>query len=88
MSGVECSASFKGHEIRAFSTWTNEAELCIDGICLDTSRLRVFSSRQRILKAELRDGELTHTVEVYAKALLSVRLQICVDGRQVAGEVL
>jgi len=39
------------------------------------------------LNARLQDGEETHSVEVFAKALLSVRLQIRVDGRQIAGEV-
>ena len=87
MSGVECVATFKGHEIRVFSTWTQEAKLYIDGICEDKSTQRVFTTKKRILNANLKDGEETHAVEVYAKALLSVRLQICVDDRQVAGEV-
>ncbi len=87
MSGVECITAFKGHEIRVFSTWTQEAELYIDGICKDKSTQRVFTTKKRILNARLKDGEETHSVEVYAKALLSVRLQIRVDGRQIAGEV-
>lgn len=88
MSGVECVAVFKGHSIRAFSTWTNEAELYIDGICEDTSKQRIFTIRKRILVTSLNHNNTTYSVEVYAKALLSVRLQICIDGRQIAGEVL
>ena len=88
MSGVECVATFKGHEIRVFSTWTQKAKLYIDGVCEDTSTQRVSTTRKCILTATLQDGNDTYTVEVYAKALLSVKLQICVDGRQIAGEVL
>ncbi|MBT5875381.1 MAG: hypothetical protein HOH43_18315 [Candidatus Latescibacteria bacterium] len=88
MSGVECVALFKGHNIRAFSTWTNEAELYIDDICEDTSKQRIFTVKKRILAASLSHENRIYSVEVYAKALLSVRLQICIDGRQIAGEVL
>lgn len=88
MDGVECIAKFKGHEIRVFSTWTQDARLFIDGDCKDRSLKRVSLNKTCILSAPLHDGTEEHSVEVFAKALLSVRLQICVDGRQVAGEVL
>lgn len=85
--GVECRAEFKGHEIRAFSTWTQDARLYVDGICRDRSIRRVSLRKTRILSTSLRIGADEHRVEVFAKALLSVRLQLRIDGRQVAGEV-
>ena len=85
--GVECRTEFKGHEIRAFSTWTQDARLYVDGVCLDRSIRRVSLRKTRILSTNLRIGADEHRVEVFAKALLSVRLQLRIDGRQVAGEV-
>ena len=85
--GVECRAEFKGHEIRAFSTWTQDARLYVDGVCRDRSIRRVPLQKMRILSTNLRIGADEHRVEVFAKALLSVRLQLRIDGRQVAGEV-
>ena len=85
--GVECRAVFKGHEIRVFSTWTQDARLYVDGDCRDRSIRRVPLRKTRILSTNLRIGADEHRVEVFAKALLSVRLQLRIDGRQVAGEV-
>ncbi|MXY98919.1 MAG: hypothetical protein F4Z29_14585 [Gemmatimonadetes bacterium] len=85
--GVECRAEFKGHEIRAFSTWTQDARLYVDGICRDRSIRRVSLRKTRILSTSLQIGADEHHVEVFAKALLSVRLQLRIDGTQVAGEV-
>ncbi len=84
--GVECRTEFKGHEIRAFSTWTQDARLFVDGVCRDRSIRRVSLRKTRILTTNLRIGADEHRVEVFAKALLSVRLQLRIDGRQVAGE--
>ncbi|MCY4544284.1 MAG: hypothetical protein OXD39_03505 [Gemmatimonadetes bacterium] len=85
--GVECRAEFKGHEIRVFSTWTQDARLYIDGVCRDRSIRRVSLQKMRILSTNLRIGTDDYRVEVFAKALLSIRLQLRIDGRQVAGEV-
>ena len=85
--GVECRTEFKGHEIRAFSTWTQDARLYVDGVCRDRSIRRVSLRKTRILRTSLQIGADEHRVEVFAKALLSVRLQLRIDGRQVAGEV-
>ena len=85
--GVECRTEFKGHEIRVFSTWTQDARLYIDGVCRDRSIRRVSLLKTRILSADLRIGKEDYRVEVFAKALLSIRLQVRIDGRQVAGEV-
>lgn len=84
--GVECRTEFKGHEIRVFSTWTQDARLYIDGVCRDRSIRRVSLRKTRILSADLRIGEDDYRVEVFAKALLSIKLQLRIDGRQVAGE--
>ncbi len=85
--GVECRAEFKGHEIRVFSTWTQDARLYVDGVCRDRSVRRVSLRKTRILRTDLQIGADVHLVEVFAKALLSIRLQVRIDGRQVAGEV-
>ena len=85
--GVECRTEYKGHEIRVFSTWTQDARLYIDGVCMDRSIRRVSLRKTRILSTNLRIGVDDHRVEVFAKALLSIRLQLRIDGRQVAGEV-
>ena len=85
--GVACRTVFKGHEIRVFSTWTQDARLYIDGVCRDRSIRRVSLQKTRILSTNLQIGADVHRVEVFAKALLSIRLQLRIDGRQVAGEV-
>ena len=85
--GVECRTEFRGHEIRVFSTWTQDARLYIDGVCRDRSIRRVSLRKTRILHTNLQIGADEYLVEVFAKALLSIRLQVRIDGRQVAGEV-
>ncbi len=87
MDGVECIGEFLGHEIRVFSTWTQDARLYIDGDCKDRSLTRVSLTKTCILSAPLHEGTKEYSVEVFAKALLSIRLQICVDGKQIAGEM-
>ncbi len=84
--GVECTADFKGHQIRVFSTWTQDARLYIDGVCRDRSLRRVSLRKTRILSTKLQVGDDDYLVEVFAKALLSIRLQLRINGRQVAGE--
>ncbi len=86
--GVECKTEFKGHQIRIFSTWTQDARLYVDGVCRDRSIQRVSLRKTRILSTTLRVGADDYLVEVFAKALLSVKLQLRINGRQVAGEVL
>ncbi len=84
--GVECKAEFKGHQIRVFSTWTQDVRLYIDGVCKDRSVRRVSLQKTCILSTTLRIGADEYLVEVFAKALLSVKLQLRIEGRQVAGE--
>ncbi len=85
--GVGYRTKFKGHEISVFSTWTQDARLYIDGVCRDRSVRRATLQKTCIMSADLRIGADVHRVEVFAKALLSIRLQVQIDGRQVAGEV-
>ena len=87
VEGVECKAEFKGHNIRVFSTWTQDARLYIDGVCRDRSMQRVSLNKERILCTTLQIGSNEYLVEVFAKALLSIKLQLRINGRQVAGEV-
>lgn len=88
MDGVECIAEFKGHEIRVISTWTQDVRLYVDGVCEGRSLKRVPLKKTCILSTVLTEGDEEYLVEIFAKALLSIKLQICINGRQVAGEVL
>ena len=86
----EWITEYNGHRIRVQSTWFSGAKLYIDGECRDTNhQLIVISGTIPRLSARLveSDGQ-THIVEVFVKApLFTVKAKICLDGRQIGGDV-
>jgi len=85
---VEVCTLFHGHEVRVVSTWTQDVRMYIDGACKGRSIKRIPHKKTRILSTTLCDGSDEYLVEVFAKALLSVKLQVCINGRQIAGELI
>ena len=82
-------AEYDGHQIRVHNTWFSGQRLFIDGECRDTDgQLFIVSGTIPRLSARLLGSEgQTHVVEVFSKAIFTVKVKICVDGRQIAGDV-
>ncbi len=85
----EWIAEFQGHQIRVINAWLGGAVLYIDGECRDTNNETTISHATPALSARLVQGNVdSPLVEVFVKALLTVKAKICVDGKQIAGDVL
>ena len=85
----EWLATYENHEIRIVNTWFSGAKLYIDGDCRDTNTEYVTVSGNRpVLSATIHrpDGQQLR-VEVYVTALLTTKAKICVNGRQVGGDI-
>ena len=82
-------AEYDGHAIRVTNTWLGGAKLYIDGECRDLSNDKfALSAGRPVLSARLIDGDTeSPLVKVYAKAIFTVRMRICVNGKQVAGDL-
>ncbi len=73
--------------IRVENSWTGGAKLYVNGECRDTSKRMVADPKQPTLSARLRANDRdSPLIEVFMKAVLTVRAKICVNGRQVAGD--
>lgn len=88
MSLKEWSAEIDGHKIRVANTWTGGTRLYIDGECRDHNTGWFAPSKTRWLSAplELEEPE-SKLVEVFVKAVLTVKAQICVAGKLVSGDI-
>lgn len=85
----EWFAEVNGHKIRVENTWTGGTRLYIDGECRDRNTGWFALSRTRWLSAPLKHGEPDcELVEVFVKALFTVKAQIVVAGKPVAGDAL
>jgi hypothetical protein len=84
----EWIAMHNGCKIRVTNAWTGGAKLYVDGDCRDESQSLFASSSSPTLSARvtLASGE-SFLVEVYTKALVTVKAKICVNGTQVGGDV-
>ena len=81
-------AEAQGHSIRVSNTWIGGAKLYIDGECRDTNHTMVGSPSGAALSARLEPGKAeSPLVEVFIKAVFAVREKICIDGRQIGGDV-
>jgi hypothetical protein len=87
MAKKEWIALHNGCQIRVTNTWLGSAKLYIDGDCRDTNSDMFVSPRSAALSARVApaNGE-PFLVEVYVKALVTVRAKICVDGKQIGGD--
>lgn len=86
----EWVAEFEGHSIRVTNTWLGGAKLYVDGECRDTNRgAFAISATRPLLSARLDTNNVNSgLVEVFFKALLTVKAKICVNGKQVAGDII
>lgn len=85
----EWLAVYENHEIRVVNTWFSGAKLYIDGDCCDTNTGLVATSTARPVLSgsiQLSDGQ-RHRVEVYVTSLLTTKAKICVNGRQIGGDI-
>jgi hypothetical protein len=84
----EWIANHNGCQIRVANGWLGAAKLYIDGDCRDTNNDMFVSSRSAALRARVTPATgQPFMVEVYVKALVTVKAKICVDGKQVGGDV-
>ena len=89
MPKKEWIAEVQGHSIRVSNSWTGGAKLYIDGECRDTSNRMFTGSNSPALSARLEQAKPNSPlIEVFVKAMLTVKAKICVDGRQIAGDIL
>ena len=88
MPQKEWVAEVQGHAIRVSNSWSGGAKLYIDGECRDTNTRMVANAGAPALSARLEQGKAdSPLIEVFVKAVFTVKAKICVDGRQVAGDV-
>ena len=63
-------------------------KLYVDGECRDTNNDMFVSSHSPALRARVTPANgQPFMVEVYVKALVTVKAKICVDGKQIGGDV-
>lgn len=85
----EWSAEADGHSIRVVNTWTGGTSLYIDGECRDRNTGWYAPRRTLWLSAPLIQGAPESAlVQVFVKALFSVKAQIVVAGKAVAGDAI
>ena len=89
MPKQEWIAQFEGHEIKVVNTWSAGATLYIDGECRDSSsHLMAVDKHAPLLSARLQAADnQSHVVEVFIVAWATAKAKICVDGKQIAGDV-
>lgn len=81
-------ANHYGHEILVENTWLRGARLFVDGECYDENwDLLATDKAVPRLKAIVDFDGRYHTIEVFFLALLTVKIKICVDGKQIGGEM-
>ncbi len=84
----EWTAAYAGHEIRVRNSWTGGLKLFVDGDCLATNnQMMALDKKKPLMRAEVapESGE-PFVVEVFAFALLSIKVKLVVNGNQLAGD--
>jgi hypothetical protein len=79
---------YEGNEIRVVNTWFQGAKLFINGEVRDeVKNLFSLDSKRPLLSARIEGNQPTSPlVEVYMKAIFTVRVKIHVNGRFFSGE--
>jgi hypothetical protein len=87
MPNKEWATVHNACKIRVTNAWTGGAKLYIDGDCRDTNNDMFASVSSPALSARVTtaDGG-SFLVEVFMKALTTVKAKICVNGAQVGGD--
>ncbi len=89
MPQKEWVAEHQGHSIRVTNAWFGGAKLYIDGECRDTDNRMLASASTPSLSARLEQGKPeSPLVEVFVEGGVTVKAKICIDGRQISGDVL
>lgn len=88
MPKKEWIADYNGHQIRVTNAWFGGAKLYVDGDCRDTSNELVASPSRPTLSALISEADGSRaTVEVFIESRWTVKAKICVNGKQIAGDV-
>ncbi len=88
MAKKEWVATHAGSHIRVTNTWMGGTKLYIDGDCRDTNKDIFTSSKSPTLSARVSIANSEpFLVEVYMKAVITVKAKICVNGKQIGGDV-
>ena len=88
MPQKEWIAEVQGHAIRVSNSWTGGAKLYVDGECRDTNSRMFTGSSSAALSSRLEQSNpASPLIEVYVKAIFTVKAKICIDGKQIGGDV-
>lgn len=80
------TAKYGGHDICVHNSWSHGMKLYVDGDCrAATGRLLALSRSKPVLSHRVA-GDAAFLIEVFCRALLTVKAKIVVDGRQIAGD--
>jgi hypothetical protein len=79
---------FQGHSIRVTNSWFGGAKLYIDGECRDVNTdTFAVSVDAPVLRARIDPNNMSSSlVEVFCKAIITVKAKIHIDGKKVAGD--
>lgn len=85
----EWSAVVNGRNVRVVNSWTSGTRLYIDGECRDRNTGWFAPTKTLWLSAPLTQGAPeSGLVQVFVRALFSVKAQIVVAGKAVAGDAI
>lgn len=84
----EWTTSHDGHEIRVRNSWNRGIELFVDGVSRASSNdFFALNKSKPILSAEIKpETGASFVIDVFAYALLMVKVKLCVNGKKIAGD--
>lgn len=86
MPKKEIIADHNGSHIRVTNTWFGGAKLYVDGECKDTCKDAFPSPNSACMSAvAINNGEKS-VIEIYIKAIFTVKIKVCVNGQQIGGD--
>lgn len=78
---------FEGNEFVLENTWFSGAKLFHESeLVASNNDLFSLNKNKSIMSAKIMIGEVERFVEVYAYAMFTVKLQIRIDGKKIAGD--
>ena len=85
----EWSTVVNGRNVRVVNSWTGGTKLYIDGECRDSNTGWFAPTKTLWLSASLAQGAAeSGLVQVFVRAIFSVKAQIVVAGKVVAGDAI
>lgn len=89
MAHKEWVANVDGHQVRVVNSWTGGTRLYIDGERRDSNHGLFAPDWTHWLSARVVPNDLNSAlVEVYIKALFTVKVKIHVNGQQFSGDTI